>query len=66
MCSPATCTPAHSPVQKLGGLIQAAGEAQYTFDVKQTRDGLKGALAGTTQGAGVIAAIDTTAAAGAL
>ena len=53
-------------MQKLGGLIQAAGEAQYTFDVKQTRDGLKGALAGTTQGAGVIAAIDTTAAAGAL
>jgi hypothetical protein len=34
---------------KLGAMKQVAGEAQYAFDVKQTRDGLKGALAMTQQ-----------------
>lgn len=43
---------------------QVSGEAAYTYDVKQERDGYYGALAITTQSAGTITAIDTTAALG--
>jgi hypothetical protein len=58
--------PVSDPIPKLGALIQSAGEAQYTFDVKLNRDGLMGALAMTTQASGTVTAIDTTAAAGAV
>ena len=43
---------------------QVSGEAAYTYDAKQERDGFYGALAITTQSAGTITAIDTTAALG--
>ena len=56
--------PVSMPVQKLGAVIQAAGEAQYTFDVKQSRDGLMGSLAVTMQASGIITKVDTSAAAG--
>jgi CO/xanthine dehydrogenase FAD-binding subunit len=55
--------PVSDPVMKLGALKQVAGEALYTFDEKQERDGLYGALATTQVAAGTITAIDTTAAA---
>jgi len=55
--------PVSDPIMKLGALKQVSGEAQYTFDEKQDRDGLYGALAITQVSAGVITEIDTSAAA---
>jgi xanthine dehydrogenase molybdopterin-binding subunit B len=51
-------------IMKLGALKQCAGEALYTYDEKQDRDGFYGALAITSVALGTITAIDTSAALG--
>ena len=56
--------PVSDPIEKQGEMKQVAGEAEYTFDVKQDRDGLQGALAITQQASGVITGIDTSVAEG--